>query len=268
MSYANLSQVRLYYTVDGPADGPVLLFSNSLGTNGDMWAPQIPELTRHYKVVRYDTRGHGQSSTPEGEYTLARLAGDVVELLDYLEIKKASFCGLSMGGPTGLQFALDYPERLEKLVLCNTAARVGSFEGWSARIAAIQEQSLEAMAPSLIERWLSPGFREQEPVQTRTLIDMMRRNPEPGYIGNCAALRDADLRDKLGSITVPTLVISGTLDQAATTEQGRELAAGIIRSRYVELEASHLSNWEQPTAFNRTLLGFLGPDFVVGNSIQ
>ena len=257
MPYAQLSDVRLYYTLDGLENAPVLVFSNSLGTHGGMWAPQMESLAANYRILRYDTRGHGLSSSPDGEYTMTALAADVSELMDFLKIQQVDFCGLSMGGPTGLQFALDYPERVRKLILCNTAARVGTTAGWTERMAAVAAQGLEALAPSLISRWLSPAFCLRETTATRVLLDMMRRNDEAGYIGNCAALRDADLRGRLKEIAVPAMVIAGTQDCAATTEQGRELAQGISGACYQELDAAHLSNWEQPEKFNRILSDFL-----------
>ncbi len=257
MSYADLSQARLYYVLDGPQDAPVLVMSNSLGSSADMWAPQIPELARHFRVLRYDTRGHGQSSAPAGDYTFKQLANDVAELLDHLGIDRAHFCGLSMGGPTGLQFALDYPQRLDRLVLCNTAARIGSVEGWSQRIEAVQQNTLHAMAPALIERWVTAGWRAANPGLAQVLVDMMRRHSDTGYAGNCAALRDSDLREQLVRIAAPTLVISGTHDASTPPQLGRELAAGIPGARHEELDAGHISNWERPQAFARLLIDFL-----------
>lgn len=257
MAYAELSQARLFYVIDGPADAPVLVLSNSLGTCSDMWARQIPELTKHFRVLRYDTRGHGKSSIPDGEYTFAQLAGDVAELLAHLNIKQAHFCGLSMGGPTGIALALAHPQLVAKLILCNTAARIGSAEGWSTRIAAVADQTLEKMAPTLVERWLTDDYRAAEPGLTQVLIDMLRRTPDAGYSANCAALRDADYRPQVAAITAPTLVISSTHDLAATPAQGRELAAAIPGARYAELNTSHISNWEQPEAFTRAVVDFL-----------
>jgi len=257
MSYADLSQARLYYVIDGPADAPVLVLSNSLGTCADMWAQQIPELSRHFRVLRYDTRGHGKSSVPEGEYSFAQLGGDVIELLDHLGIARAHFCGLSMGGPTGLWLALEHPGRIDRLVLCNTAARIGSAQGWTDRIAAVREKTLQAMAPALVERWLTAEYRAAHPGLTQVLVDMLRRTPDAGYIGNVAALRDADLRDRIGAITQRTLVIASTHDLAATPADGRFLADTIPNARYVEFATSHISNWEQPEAFTRTVADFL-----------
>ncbi|WP_025513808.1 3-oxoadipate enol-lactonase [Bordetella trematum] len=257
MPYADLSQARLYYVVDGPADAPVLVLSNSLGTNADMWAQQVPALSRHFRVVRYDTRGHGRSSVPEGEYRFEQLANDVVELLDHLGVARAHFCGLSMGGPTGLTLALNHPDRIDRLVLCNTAARIGSAQGWTDRIATVQQTGLASMAYGVVERWLTDGFREREPGLTQVLVDMLRRTPDAGYNGNCAALRDADLRPRLGEIRARTLVIAGTHDLAATPADGKYLTEHIGGARYVELDTSHISNWENPEAFTRAVLDFL-----------
>lgn len=257
MSYADLSQARLFYVMDGPENAPVLVLSNSLGTCADMWARQIPELTKHFRVLRYDTRGHGKSSVPDGPYTFAQLGNDVAELLVHVGVSQAHFCGLSMGGPTGLWLALERPELINKLVLCNTAARIGSAEGWSTRIAAVASTGLEAMAPTLVERWLTDDYRQTEPGLTQVLVDMLRRTPDAGYSANCAALRDADLRERVATIKAPTLVIAGTHDLAATPQQGRELAGAIPGARFVELNTSHISNWEQPEAFTRELVDFL-----------
>lgn len=257
MPYANLSDVNLQYLMDGPPDAPVLVLSNSLGTTTDLWAPQLPSLTKRFRVLRYDTRGHGNSSIPDGEYSFTQLAADVVNLLDYLRIDRVHFCGISMGGLVGLQLALDWPDRLDKLVLCSTASRVGSADGWASRIFAVAESGLENLAPGLVDRWLTPAFRDREPVHTRLLIDMLRRTSDHGYISNCAALRDADLTSRVNGISAPTLVISGTHDPAATPQQGQDLAAAIHGARYVELDASHISNWEQPERFTRALVDFL-----------
>jgi 3-oxoadipate enol-lactonase len=257
MAYADLSQARIFYVQDGPADAPVLVLSNSLGSNADMWALQIPALARHFRVLRYDTRGHGKSSTPEGPYQVAQLAGDVAGLLDHLGIERAHFCGLSMGGPTGLTLALDHPGRVDKLVLCNTAARIGQPEAWQTRIEAVGKNGLESMAAGLVERWLTPQFRAAQAGHSQVLADMLRRTSDAGYVANCAAVRDADLRGRLGEVAARTLVIAGTHDVAATPQDGRDLAGAIPGARYVELAAAHLSNWERPAEFNRALVDFL-----------
>lgn len=155
MPYADLSQTRLYYVIDGPESAPVVVLSNSLGTSADMWARQIPALTQHFRVLRYDTRGHGASSVPEGEYTFDQLSGDVVELLNTLDIPRAHFCGLSMGGTTGLALALAHPDRVGKLVLCNTGARLGTEASWQTRIDTVRQTGLTNMATGIVDRWLT-----------------------------------------------------------------------------------------------------------------
>lgn len=248
---------QIYYTLDGPEQAPALIFSNSLGTNAGMWAFQVAALKDRFRIVRYDTRGHGLSSAPSGDYDFAMLAGDTAAVLDHVGITKATFCGISMGGMTGLQLALSRPDLVEGLVLCNTAARIGSAEGWAARIAAVGEQTLAAMAPALVVNWLSDPFRQKHPGLVQVLCDMLARTSDTGYCANCAALRDGDLRDRLSQITAPTLVISGAADKAATTAQGAELASGIAGAEHVDLPTSHISNWEAPEAFTACLVDFL-----------
>lgn len=257
MPYATVNGVRLYYAEDGAADAPALVLTHSLGTNADLWALQVPALSGHFRVIRYDTRGHGLSSQPPGEYTFSTLADDLLGLLDHLGIAKAHLCGTSMGGMTVMQAALKRPDRVESLILCNTAARIGSVESWTARIAMVNQQGLADLAPTLVTRWVADDFRAREPGRTQALCDMLRRTPDAGYIGNCAALRDGDLRDQVGTVKAPALVISGDSDLAATGEQAAQLVAVLPDARHVELHAAHTSNWEQPDAFNAALRNFL-----------
>ncbi|WP_102227075.1 3-oxoadipate enol-lactonase [Acidimangrovimonas sediminis] len=259
MPFLDLADARLYYTVDGPQDAPPLVLSNSLGTHSGMWAFQVAALAQDYRIIRYDTRGHGLSSAAPGEYSFALLAGDVAALLAHLGVRRASFCGISMGGMTGLQLALSRPGLVDRLVLCNTAARIGSAESWSTRIDAVRAGTLAAMSADLVSRWLSDPFRAAEPGLVQVLCDMLARTPDEGYIANCAALRDGDLRARLGEIAQPTLIISGSEDQAATTAQAREMAQAMPEARHVDLPTSHISNWEQPALFTETLRGFLAP---------
>lgn len=257
MPYADLAQSRLFHVIDGPQDAPVLMLSNSLGTCADMWARQLPAFTRRYRVLRYDTRGHGRSSVPGTDYAFDALVGDVIGLLDHLRIDKVDFCGLSMGGPTGMGLALAQPHRVGKLVLCNTAARIGTAESWQTRIDAVRRDGLENMAATIFERWLTPAYRAAEPGLSQVLLDMLRRTDDTGYARACAALRDLDLRPRVADIAAPTLVIGGTHDLAATPQQGRELAAALPRADYRELDASHISNWEKSREFTDLVMDFL-----------
>lgn len=257
MPYADLPNGRFYYAEDGARDLPALVLIHSLGTSADLWAPQVPALSAHFRVIRFDTRGHGLSPAPHADYDFATLAEDVIQLMDHLQVPQAHLAGTSMGGMVVLQAALAHPDRVGRLLLCNTAARIGTAEGWAARIALVAEQGLASLAPTLVTRWVSEAFRAAEPGRTQSLCDLLRRTPDAGYMGNCAALRDGNLRGELGRISAPALVISGRHDAAATTAQGEELAAGLANARHVGLEAAHTSNWEVPADFNREVLGFL-----------
>jgi 3-oxoadipate enol-lactonase len=259
MAFAAMDGIRLHYEVDGLArtDAPWVVLSNSLGTDLSMWDPQVAALGEHFRVLRYDTRGHGRSDAPRGPYTIEQLSADVIALLDTLNIERTHFCGLSMGGLTGIALGARHAERVDRLVLCNTAAKIGSPEVWNPRIAKAREDGMASLADSVIERWFTAGFREREPASVKPLREQLARSDAEGYAANCEAIRDADLRAELGRITAETLVISGTHDIATTADQGRALAHGIGRARYVELDASHISNIEQRVAFTRTLVDFL-----------
>jgi 3-oxoadipate enol-lactonase len=257
MPFAQLNDVRIHYDFDGPANAPTVVFSNSLGANLSMWDPQMPELRKQFCVLRYDTRGHGRSSTTPGPYTIEQLARDVLSLLTKLQLDRVHFCGLSMGGMTGMWLALNAPQVLHKLVLCNTAAKIGDAEGWNSRIEAIRKGGMKSVSAAVIERWLSPAFRANSPDVTAATQRMLESADLDGYIANCAAVRDFDAREAVSAIRVPTLVIAGTHDPATTPAEGRFLAEKIPGARYVELNAAHLSNIEAQTRFNSELLAFL-----------
>lgn len=257
MPYAPIHDGQLHYALDGDAGKPVLILSNSLGTSVDMWAPQMAAFTAAFQVLRYDTRGHGKSSVTPGPYSIAQLAGDVVALMDHVGVKHAHFCGLSMGGITGMYLALHHPERLHKLVLCNTAAYIGPPDNWTARIAAVEAHGVAPLAQAVVSRWLTPDYAAQHPETVAHLEDMLRATPAAGYAGACAAVRDSDLRAQVGQITVPTLVIAGTGDLPTPPADGRFLQQAIDGARYVEFGAAHLSNHEQPSAFSHAVIDFL-----------
>lgn len=259
MPFASIDGIHLHYRIDGAEhiEAPWVVLSNSLGTRLAMWDAQVPALSVHFRVLRYDTRGHGQSDTPPGPYTIERLADDVVALLDALGIERAHFCGLSMGGQIGIVLGARHSDRLIQLVLSNTASKIGSPQVWNPRIAKARGEGMAGLADAAIERWFTPGFRERQAAQVEPLrAQLMATDPE-GYAANCEAVRDAHLRDELGCITVPTLVIAGTHDVATSPEQGRAMAAAIRGAQYLELNASHLSNIEQRDPYNRELVAFL-----------
>jgi 3-oxoadipate enol-lactonase/4-carboxymuconolactone decarboxylase len=257
MPFAQLADVRLHYELDGDPKLPVLMLCNSLGTTLEMWAPQMPAFISHFRVLRYDTRGHGQSDVTPGEYSIAQLSADAVALLDHLGIQHASFCGLSMGGMTGMWLGANRPERIDRLVLANTGAKVGDPSIWSARFEAVRAGGMAAITPSVLDRWFTARYQRLSPSEVHKVRAMLLAASSDGYIANGAAVRDMDQRASLANITVPTLVIAGTYDGSTPPELGRALAQAIDGARYVELDAAHLSNWEQASAFTAAVLSFL-----------
>lgn len=260
MPAVRLADGDLNYLLEGPAGAPVLVLSNSLGTDLHMWDAQVPAFTRHFRVLRYDTRGHGQSLVSEGPYRIDQLGRDVLALLDALDIPKAHFCGLSMGGLIGQWLAINAPERIQRLVLCNTAAKIGTPEVWNPRIDAVLAGGVQAMADlrdASISRWFTPDFAEAQPEKVEAIVGMLARTSPQGYAANCAAVRDADFREQLAVIQVPTLVVCGSGDPVTTPEHGRFMQARIAGAELVEFPAAHLSNVQAGEAFSQRVLAFL-----------
>jgi 3-oxoadipate enol-lactonase len=257
MPFAKLPDAQIFYELTGPEHAPVFVFSNSLGTTHRMWDPQVLTFTKHFRLLRYDTRGHGQSSVTPGPYTIEQLSWDVVRLLDYLQLDRVYFCGLSMGGMTGMFLGANAPNRFTKIVLCNTAAKIGTLESWNARIDAVQKGGMRAVAVAVLERWLTPSYRAAHPTETAGVLRMLEEaNPE-GYVANCAAVRDMDQRDALQNVKVPTLVLAGTHDSSTPAADGQFVAEHIPGARYVEVNAAHLSNLEARDEFNSHVTNFL-----------
>jgi 3-oxoadipate enol-lactonase len=251
--------VAIYYSIEGPAGAPVLLMSNSLGTSLEMWDPQAHALSGQFRVLRYDTRGHGRSSVPPGPYSIAQLGEDMRRLLDHLGIERAHVCGLSMGGITAMWFAIHYPERVDRLVLSNTAAWIGPASNWTERAAAVERDGVGSIAAAVVARWLTPAYAATHPDHVASLEAMLGAMPAAGYAANCLAVRDSDLRTVISAIRAPTLVISGGADLPTPPADGRFLASNIAQARYVELNAAHLSNQELPEQFSTLLRDFLNP---------
>ena len=257
MPFADLTDVRIHYSLTGPSSAPVLVLSNSLGANFSMWDPQLAAFSSRYRLLRYDTRGHGQSSAPPGPYSIELLAYDALQLLDYLDLDRVNFCGLSMGGQTAMWLALHLPERFHKLILCNTGAKIGTFESWNTRIDAVLARGVADVSAAVVGRWFTPDFALQNAdvvASTKTMIESA--NPL-GYASCCAALRDFDVRETVSSIALPTLVIAGSHDLATPPADGRFLAQKIPGARYVELHAAHLSNVEAEARFTPEVENFL-----------
>ncbi len=257
MPFAQLKDVRIRYELAGPTGAPALVFSNSLGATHSMWDQQVAALQENFRILRYDTRGHGESSATPGPYTIEQLARDVLALLDELHLDRVNFCGLSMGGQTGMWLALQAPTRLHKLILCNTASKIGTPEIWNPRIEAVRKGGMKSISAAVMERWFSATFRLNSP-EVIAAIKLKFENTSPdGYIANCEAIRDFDARSAVAAIRVPTLVIAGTHDVATTPADGRSLADSIPRATYIELNAAHLSNMESRNEFDSALSSFL-----------
>ena len=248
----------LNYLLEGPEDAPVLVLSNSLGTALEMWDDQAHVLRGRFRLLRYDTRGHGRSPAPPGPYAIEDLGWDVISLLDRLGIERASFCGLSVGGMTGIWLAAEAPERIERFVLCCTSALLGPKSVWNERIATAREQGMGALVDGVIERWFTPAFRPENPEAVEGMARALRDTDPEGYAGCCAAIRDMDLRDRLPSIEAPTLVISGAEDPATLPEHGELIRDSVPGARFeVVPRAAHIANVEQPEKIIQLILDHL-----------
>jgi 3-oxoadipate enol-lactonase len=255
--YVDVADLRIHYRFDGADDAPVLMLSNSLGTNLAMWDVQIPALTERYRVLRYDSRGHGQSTVTPGPYSIEQLARDAVALLDALGLARVRFCGLSLGGMVGQWLGANAAQRLFRLVLCNTAAYMGPPDAYNARIDAVNKGGMTGVVDAVLARWYTAQFIAAAPAAIAATREMLLTTPAAGYVASCAAVRDMDQRDAAARIAVPTLVIAGAHDLATPPAAGRFLAERIAGARYVELDAAHMSNVEAQAAFTSALTGFL-----------
>ena len=257
MSEIQADGCRLFFTVEGPPDAPALLLSNSIGTTSALWDRQAGPFARAFRVVRYDTRGHGRSSVPSGDYTMDQLGRDALAVLDAAGAARAHVCGISLGGITAMWLGVHAPDRIERLVLANTGARVGTFEMWQQRIAAIRANGMAPIAEATPSRWFTEGFRQRAPDVVATFTAMVAACPPDGYAGCAAAIRDTDLREHVRNIAAPTLVITGSADPATPPSDGAFLSERIPGARRVELEAAHLSNVEAADGFTAAVLDFL-----------
>ena len=250
--------VNIHYTLEGDPSKPVLMFSNSLGTNHSMWDKQVAAFSESYLILRYDTRGHGNSDCPDAPYSLSRLGQDAAELIVNLNLESVNFCGLSLGGMTGMWLGIYASNRLKSLTLCCTSAHLPPADMWDARIYQVAELGMSSITETVLNRWFTPSFLETKSADIDAVRNQLLSTSIAGYTGCCAAIRDMDLRPELTRIQKPCLVIAGRDDQATPPEHGKLIAAGISGSRYAEIEnAAHLSNIEQEDSFNSTVSAFL-----------
>jgi len=258
MPFIKIGDCVHHYVVEGHADKPALLFSNSLGSDLRVWDPMVPQLVSDFRLIRYDTRGHGLSEAPPPPYSAGELAKDVVGLLDALEIKEAVVCGLSVGGVIAQQLAIQYPNRVRALVLCDTGVRIGTVASWEERIATVRAEGLGALAAPSMERWFSEDFRRRHAAEVRGYANMVVRTAADGYVGTCCALRDTDLTHAAASIDKPTLVLCGDQDIATPPEMARRLASIVPNARLSLIpQAAHISCVEQPAVMATRIMQFL-----------
>ena len=249
---------RIGYRLDGPEDKPVLVLSNSIGTTMEMWDLQIPDLSRHFRVLRYDTRGHGTSEVPGGAYSFDRLGRDVIELLHALSVNRVHFCGLSLGGIVGQWLGIHAPERIERLILCNTSAFLGPAEQWERRIVSVlEDKDMVETAEMFLRNWFPPRWLDADGPTIAKFRAMLRATNPQGIAGCYAAIRDMDMRRTIALINCPTLVVAGSDDTVTLPSHSELIAATVPGAKLVVLSAVHLSNVEQPRAFLNAVLEFL-----------
>ncbi len=241
--------VRLHYQVSGCADAPILVLLNSLGSDMHMWDRALPEFEGRFRVLRSDTRGHGRSEVAAEAFTIEQLGRDVLKLMDEVKAEKASICGVSLGGLVGLWLGIYAPDRVERLILANTAAKIGTKEIWEQRIETLNATGIAALATATLERWFTTDYRSKHPEEMERIRQMIAATDPQGYTACCVVLRDADLREDAVQVKAGSLVITGTHDPATPPAEGRTLHAAIHHSSYVELNASHMSAWECADGF-------------------
>ena len=253
-----MNVVEVHHEVRGPDGAPWVLMANSLGSDLRMWRPQADVLATRYRVVRYDMRGHGRSPAPAGPYALADLAGDALALLDRLGVERAHVVGLSLGGMVGLQLAATAPDRIDRMVLCCTAAHLPPAQNWRDRAATVRSAGMAAISGTVVGRWLTPAFASAAPGLVEQLRAMVDATPPEGYAGCCEAIAAMDLRPQLGQIIAPTLLVAGADDPATPVQHAQRIAEALADARVVTVgPAAHLANLEQPTAVTQHILGHL-----------
>jgi 3-oxoadipate enol-lactonase len=247
----------VYHTVDGQDGAPVLVLGASLGTTGAVWQPQLPELVRHFRVVRYDHRGHGRSPAPAGPYRIDDLGGDLLALLDTLGAGRVHLAGASMGGAVAAWVAAHAPDRVDRLALLATSPRFGTPALWAERAAAVRAGGMVAVADQVLGRWFTPGFATRHAAVVGWVRQQLVTTPAEPYASCCAALAQLDLSPLLPSITAPTLVLAGADDPVSPPDHAHQLGATIPHATVdVVPDAAHLLNVEQPERVTRILLDF------------
>jgi 3-oxoadipate enol-lactonase len=258
MPVADLNGTHIKYEYEGDEGLPILMLSNSLTTNMHVWDEQVAEFAKFFRVLRYDNRGHGGSSSPLGEYTIDDIGGDLLSLMNILGIEKANLCGISLGGMVGMWMGINQPQRLEKLIICNTSSNLSPPAPWQDRINTVRAHGMSSIIDAGLQRFLSDNFRKIGSPKINLLKKMMNSCDVPGYVGCCAAVRDLNLDTQLQKIKIPTLIIAGEFDPSTPVSHSELINKEIEESRMVVINGvAHLSNIEVPEEFNKNVLDFL-----------
>jgi 3-oxoadipate enol-lactonase len=247
----------IHVEVAGREDAPVLMLSNSLGTNLHMWDDQEAEFAKNFRLVRYDSRGHGKSGVPSGPYSIERLGRDALAVMDGVGARKVHWCGLSKGGMVGMWLGANAPDRINRLILSNTACYMPAADVWNQRITTARTRGLEPLADATMERWFTQGFRDRESDKVARVRNMFVATKPEGYAACCEAIREMDQRESIKRITAPTLVICGRHDPGTTVEAAEAIRSRINGASLTILDAAHISNIEQADDYTETVVGFL-----------
>ncbi|UYW00722.1 3-oxoadipate enol-lactonase [Flavobacterium agricola] len=234
-----------------------LVFSNSLGTNYSMWEDNIDELSHYFNILRYDKRGHGESTINQDKVSIAELGEDVVELVDALKLENVFFCGLSIGGLTGQWLAINRPDRFKKYIICNTSAKIGTVESWEARIKQVTEHGLGSILQGTADRWFTPHYRANNPEKVEKILADFQANTLQGYTACCHAVAHADFREELHKLVKPLLIIAGSKDEVTTVEDAKFIQKHAGVTNLISLDAAHLSNMEHPREFSKHIIHYL-----------
>lgn len=257
MPTIQLKNFNCHYLYENFGHNETLVLSNSLGTNFSMWEDNIDELSHYFNILRYDKRGHGKSSIEQDQLTIQELAEDVIELIDALEIENVYFCGLSIGGLTGQWLAINRPNRFKKIIICNTAAKIGTQDSWQARIEQVQQNGLASILDGTATRWFTPEYRKNNPEKVQQILEDFQANSLRGYTACCHAVGQADFRESLHKIELPLLIVAGSKDEVTTIEDAKFIQKNAGLTHLITLDAAHLSNMEHPREFAKHIIHFI-----------
>lgn len=256
MQKIELTDFICQYKYENFGHEKTLIFSNSLGTNFSMWEDNIDILSHHFNILRYNNRGHGESTINQNKVSIADLGSDVIELLDALKLEHVYFCGLSIGGLIGQWLGINHPTRFEKIIISNTAAKIGTEEGWNARIKQVTEHGLKSILNATADRWFTLDYRTKEDARVQDILHDFVSTSLRGYVACCHAVATADFREQLHNLEDPVLIIAGIQDEVTTVEDGKFIQKRTPIANLVTLDAAHLSNMEHPEEFSKHIIYF------------